>query len=155
MEEQFHNKFLNLDLSKSATSLHLDLFNDKEFRGYISRYKSYKTCLCCLMRAPEKVFVCGHAFCDICIRTFGTRCMSKPFHFNVSSCFICGMEANAVFKLIPPTAGIRILSMDGGGVRGIIGLTTLVQLERDLSYLGCPIWDVFDFVIGTSSGMLQ
>jgi patatin-like phospholipase/acyl hydrolase len=65
------------------------------------------------------------------------------------------MEANAVFKLIPPTAGIRILSMDGGGVRGIIGLTTLVLLERDLSYLGCPIWDVFDFVIGTSSGMLQ
>jgi hypothetical protein len=59
---------------------------------------------------------------------------------------------STVFRFIPPTAGIRILSMDGGGIRGVVTLTILLHLERELSYLGCPLWDCFDSVVGTSSG---
>jgi|SRR5579862_9603045 len=45
----------------------------------------------------------------------------------------------------------RILSIDGGGIRGIIPACTLVKLEQDL---GKPVREVFDFLAGTSTGAL-
>lgn len=53
------------------------------------------------------------------------------------------------FRFVPPTAGIRMLSIDGGGVRGVIPLVFLQQLDRTLAPLGCAIKDHFDFVCGT------
>jgi len=43
----------------------------------------------------------------------------------------------------------KILSLDGGGIRGIIPATFLVELEREL---GQPISRAFDLVAGTSTG---
>jgi predicted acylesterase/phospholipase RssA len=51
----------------------------------------------------------------------------------------------------PPTAGTRILSLDGGGVRGIVELTILQQIERELGG-GLYIQDFFDLIVGTSTG---
>jgi len=45
----------------------------------------------------------------------------------------------------------RILSIDGGGIRGIIPATALVALEQQM---GKPIRDCFDFLAGTSTGAL-
>src|SRR6478672_8978106 len=45
----------------------------------------------------------------------------------------------------------RILSIDGGGIRGIIPATTLVKLEQQL---GKPVRECFDFFAGTSTGAL-
>ena len=45
----------------------------------------------------------------------------------------------------------RILSIDGGGIRGIIPASTLVALEQQL---GKPVRECFDFVAGTSTGAL-
>jgi len=45
----------------------------------------------------------------------------------------------------------RILSIDGGGIPGIIPASTLVALEQQL---GKPVRDCFDFVAGTSTGAL-
>ena len=42
-----------------------------------------------------------------------------------------------------------ILSIDGGGVRGIIPLACLVRLE---SRLGRPCREIFDMAAGTSTG---
>ena len=44
-----------------------------------------------------------------------------------------------------------ILSIDGGGIRGIIPATTLVALEKQI---GKPAREVFDFLAGTSTGAL-
>lgn len=44
-----------------------------------------------------------------------------------------------------------ILSMDGGGIRGVITAQFLVQLEQEL---GRPIFDAFDYFAGTSTGAL-
>lgn len=48
-------------------------------------------------------------------------------------------------------ASLRILSLDGGGVRCVIGVKLLAQLER---YLGGPIHEKVDMVIGTSAGAI-
>jgi hypothetical protein len=45
----------------------------------------------------------------------------------------------------------RILSIDGGGVRGVIPITTLVALERQI---GRPVRECFDYLAGTSTGGL-
>lgn len=44
---------------------------------------------------------------------------------------------------------VKILSIDGGGVRGVIPARFLVEIEQKA---GKPICDLFDFVAGTSSG---
>lgn len=43
----------------------------------------------------------------------------------------------------------RVLSIDGGGIRGVIPAAVLVELERRS---GKKAWDLFDLVAGTSTG---
>lgn len=119
----------------------------------LGKLKSHKTCLCCAIRMPEKVLSCGHAYCDICIQIFGTPSMTEKNTFSLHSCVLCGgNDAAATFSFIPPTAGIRILTLDGGGVRGIVELVFLEHLESKLSSLKAPLQSYFDFICGTSAG---
>ncbi|MCJ1473164.1 hypothetical protein MMC13_001815 [Lambiella insularis] len=53
----------------------------------------------------------------------------------------------------PPTAGVNILSIDGGGIRGVIPLEFLNRLQKVLGP-DCPVQDLFDLALGTSSGGL-
>ncbi|KAF2194727.1 FabD/lysophospholipase-like protein [Zopfia rhizophila CBS 207.26] len=117
--------------------------------------KSFKSCFSCLMLTPEKAFNCGHAICNPCIRRFGQRSRSEKHTFILSACILCGRnQSECTFRLIPPTAGIRILCLDGGGIRGVMPLTFLQHMERELYQLGCPLRDFFDYVCGTSAGGL-
>ena len=43
----------------------------------------------------------------------------------------------------------RILSIDGGGIKGVFPASFLAELE---DALGCPIADFFDLIVGTSTG---
>jgi patatin-like phospholipase/acyl hydrolase len=54
-------------------------------------------------------------------------------------------------RLKPRCAGARILTLDGGGIRGIVELALLQSLDMTVG-LGLPIRDLFDLVIGTSTG---
>ncbi|XP_031403484.1 patatin-like protein 2 [Punica granatum] len=69
------------------------------------------------------------------------------------------MERAASLPLQPPTYGnlITILSIDGGGVRGLIPGTILAFLESELQKLDgedARIADYFDVIAGTSTGGL-
>ncbi|KHJ76104.1 phospholipase, patatin family, partial [Oesophagostomum dentatum] len=47
--------------------------------------------------------------------------------------------------------GINLLSIDGGGTRGMMGLEVLEQLEQES---GKRICELFDYVIGVSTGSI-
>ena len=70
-----------------------------------------------------------------------------------------GASAPGTPKSPPPAYGsiVTVLSIDGGGVRGIIPGTILAFLEAKLQELDGPdvrIADYFDIVAGTSAGGL-
>lgn len=68
-------------------------------------------------------------------------------------CPFCGIKNEcSPIGLIPPTAGIRVLSLDGGGMRGIIELIFLHRIEEVLDEIQIPVLDNFDFACGTSAG---
>ncbi|KAH6980571.1 hypothetical protein EDB80DRAFT_262801 [Ilyonectria destructans] len=46
-------------------------------------------------------------------------------------CFLCGAYAGLHMRVRPPTAGVGVLCIDGGGVRGIIPTTILELLEEE------------------------
>lgn len=50
-----------------------------------------------------------------------------------------------------PRSRFQVLSLDGGGIRGIFSAALLAGLEKDL---GRPVLDHFDLVVGTSTGGL-
>ena len=46
---------------------------------------------------------------------------------------------------------VRVLAIDGGGIRGILAAMVLAELERRT---GKPVCELFDFIAGTSTGAL-
>jgi hypothetical protein len=77
-----------------------------------------------------------------------------PGWFVHHSCIICQATNDKwpyKAQIKPDLAGVRVLSLDGGGVRGIVEITTLLRLESQVG-LGIPLSQLFDFIIGTSAG---
>ena len=115
------------------------------------KLKSNDTCLVCLGRPPELVLSCGHATCIICFQRFGELVPGHHSRYTIPRCTLCG--TGAVTKDIrPPTAGVRVLSIDGGGVRGVAPLEYLSVIQSILNN-SCKVQDLFDLAVGTSSGM--
>ncbi|KAH7033977.1 acyl transferase/acyl hydrolase/lysophospholipase [Macrophomina phaseolina] len=156
VQQEFIQAFSSLvGNGKRSSSRALHTSRLKAIHPSLRDLKSHKTCLCCVIRTPEKVLSCGHAYCDVCVQMFGVPSMTEKNTFSLHECVLCG-ESNAVatFSFIPPTAGIRILTLDGGGIRGIIELVFLKHLESMLSNLKAPLRSYFDFICGTSAGGL-
>lgn len=153
VKDEFISMFRALvsDEGTTAASLHRDTL--KTHHTSLAELKSHRACLCCLMRSPEKVLGCGHALCDVCIQTFGIPSISEKYTFSMQSCPLCGIADNdAVFTFIPPSAGIRVLSLDGGGVRGVVELAILKEIHQKFAHLHLDLPDYFDYVCGTSAG---
>jgi len=70
------------------------------------------------------------------------------------------MDSNGTAVLAPPPSQgrlITVLSIDGGGIRGLIPATIIACLEAKLQELDGPearIADYFDVIAGTSTGAL-
>ena len=52
---------------------------------------------------------------------------------------------------LQPAAGSRVLCLDGGGMRGLVHIEVLTQIEK---LTGKKITELFDWIIGTSTGGL-
>lgn len=96
---------------------------------------------------------CRHAICDTCVAIFGTASRGVEYHVDLSQCPICRRSFQLTVRQLPPTKGPVVITLDGGGVRGIITLGLLRALERRLGGV-VKIHQIADFVSGTSVGKL-
>ena len=46
------------------------------------------------------------------------------------------------------------MTLDGGGIRGIVELSVLQALQKAVGLEEFPIRDMFDLIVGTSTGIL-
>jgi hypothetical protein len=118
-----------------------------------STLKSQKTCLYCLVRAPQHVVTCGHAICDVCVKIFGKGVLGEEQKYTLPECILC-WRGSLTALIKPPTCGVRILGIDGGGTRGVVPLEFLLLLQQTLGN-DCVLTDFFDYTIGTSAGKLH
>ncbi|KAL4750029.1 hypothetical protein BDW72DRAFT_121271 [Aspergillus terricola var. indicus] len=142
---------------EEAAAIHRDLVLMQFFHhlGGPSKFISHTVCYACLVEPPEHLLPCGHVLCTPCIKAFG---MNRGK--NVYEMVACPMHRDRTegqfpefwpISIKPHGAGTRILSLDGGGVRGIVELTILQQIEKTLGP-GLYIQDFFDLIVGTSTG---
>lgn len=116
---------------------------------------SYRTCFACLHAIPDHVLPCGHAFCETCIKDFGRPIDEQAGAFQIDRCIFDGTAWSGgkeqIIQTKPGFAGIRILTLDGGGARGILELAML-DLLSDMIGLNLPMSHFFDLIVGTGTG---
>jgi hypothetical protein len=118
------------------------------------------TCLCCVIRRPERGLPCGHTLCETCIKMFGHRLnTAAEYRYKLEECLLCGGKTqDFTAEIKPPTCGARIISIDGGGVRAVLPMRFLRGLEvafERITGVSLPIQLQIDLAVGTSSGMLN
>jgi hypothetical protein len=121
------------------------------FRRWLSEIKTYRSCLACLQRRPEYKYPCNHMICEDCCTELGRRGGCDRDLFTFTNCPFCKLTCSIRIRVKPATAGVRLLSIDGGGVRAVIPIQFLRALEQALD-LDIPVQEHFDLSYGTSSG---
>lgn len=116
------------------------------------------TCFWCMRNKVIEILPCSHAVCEACLVAMGS--IDCSVDFRVVQIDFCNLHnPRKEFKdpikvlLLPSNIGRRLLSIDGGGVRGIISLSILSAIEQKLGGQ-IPISEFFDLVGGTSVGGL-
>lgn len=135
-----------------TTSSSADLRREqlKTQSGRISRVRSNRICLYCVMHSAQHILACGHTVCDVCAQVFGTPTPGLEYQFTLRGCLYCLYQRPLVVDVLPPTMSPTVLAIDGGGVRGVIPLEFLILVQEHLR--PCAIQDVVDLALGTSSG---
>ncbi|KAI1676133.1 patatin phospholipase [Pyrenophora tritici-repentis] len=153
VQHHFQDRFLNALQSKStefAAESHKHFLQGT--RDIWLKLQSRETCLVCLCRRPHIGLPCGHTVCENCVCIFGQPSLDDPCVYYINKCFLCKLDAKQkTVRIHPPTAGAGVLSMDGGGVRGILELIFLRLLEDRIG-LPIPVLRYFNVVFGTSTG---
>lgn len=151
---EIHRCFENLAMQMTASRSSADIRKDcmQRFHQQYAQSFSSTVCLVCLFRPPEHMLSCRHSVCENCLAIFGRPSHHAEYHIELSQCPICNDECGIIFRQLPPTKHPIILSLDGGGVRGIIQLGLLMVLE---TRLGVSIAEMVDLCIGTSVGKCQ
>lgn len=141
-------------IQTASTSCMVRRTSMNEFFGRYGGLYSTLTCFSCLCRPPEHTLPCGHTLCDTCAVIFGGPSRQGEYYFDIDRCPLCGSDSHQIIRQLPPTKGPVIISLDGGGIRGIIQLGLLLSLQQRLGG-EISLGDVADLCGGTSVGTCE
>jgi len=124
-----------------------------QFKDRWCQIKSSSTCLSCLRRRPQYSLHCGHIVCENCVLIFGEVDENDPWVYQIHQCFLCGeeMPEKVTVRIHPPTAGVGVLCLDGGGTRGVLSLGIMKRIQERIG-LSIPFQKFFKVAFGISSG---
>lgn len=135
--------------------LHRERLNEQysNVLGAATDFISYSACLCCLRELPECALPCGHVVCLPCVQIYGTRTSKTTIEISRCPLHVRDIIASPpwVINVKPAHAGTRTLCLDGGGIRGIVQLTALRELEKLLGP-ELPLQLFFDLIVGSGTG---
>jgi hypothetical protein len=152
VKDVMHEAIVNyLGARDCITQTHLA--SVRRHSDFFVRQPMQRLCAGCFFACWDDVLPCGHGFCSQCTHNYYSSWRHKA-RFRIERCLVCHSKFAKPFgiSLHPPTAGGRILSLDGGGVRGIIELEILEQIQKIIGG-AIPVKELFDLIIGTSIGM--
>ena len=112
----------------------------------------FSACVLCPWRNPHIRLQCGHKLCGSCVWHDSRRAVHGSV-CRLDVCPACGHIVTLTIRLPPPTSGFRTLSLDGGGVGGIVLLKILQHIVTSLGF-GLEPHQLFDFIVGTSTGSI-
>lgn len=137
--------------SPPPSETHLRLL--KGFKSRWLRVHSTRVCLSCLVHVPQHGLPCGHVHCDECVRDYGRPSDDDPWTTRYGQCHLCdtSLPEEAVIRRHPPTAGVGVFCLDGGGVRGIVSLEILKRIHDSIN-LPIPLTRFIKVFFGISSG---
>ena len=145
------SSFISMSQSiRSHTASDIRISSFQQYSAKLRAFAEKDTCLGCLRRKPQYKLTCNHLICETCLAIFGERGGQV---IRLRSCFVCQekMPTPLSFRIHPPTAGAAVLSIDGGGARGIIPLKFLKTLEEEIN-LPIPVQRFFKVAFGISAG---
>jgi len=102
-----------------------------------------------LIKAASKTILAALALYVLIVGVYTLAWVRRPTAILIESQAI-GSQQNEI-PVLDSRAPVRILAIDGGGIKGLIALAYLVEIERRT---GKPISALFDVVAGTSTGSL-
>ena len=153
IEDSIDHQFQSIDCGfETAVQRHCN--NLKENYRYWTPLKSHKTCFFYVRRLPETTLSCEYAICEKCVITFRSLRGVREACYKVPQCILYLAEGKTRVRIKLLTAGVRILSIDGGGIRGVVPLEflSLLQLEVGNEIL---LETLFNQAFGTSSGKID
>jgi hypothetical protein len=107
---------LGITEERAAAKNHLKVIGGF-YNGPLSaeKFQSHTMCLCCLSEYPEHPLRCGHILCMGCVQSFGHP---ENGAFKITNCPLHCQDTNWEeqpwpIAIMPPSAGVRILSLDG------------------------------------------
>ncbi|KAL5364260.1 hypothetical protein BJX96DRAFT_178817 [Aspergillus floccosus] len=149
LEGTFESFFATLSATRTSAQLRCEFIQGE--KDTWSALESSRVCLFCLQRPPEHVLPCGHALCDTCVAIVGSRGPPAEYHFELAKCPLCFRSGSVVVRSLPPTRRPIILTLDGGGVRGVVTLGFLTALEARVGG-SSGLREAVDLTVGTSAG---
>jgi hypothetical protein len=114
------------------------------------------SCVWCMQNLPTERLSCGHWICSACIVNVGQTEENDGRVLVINKCDQHpegGQKLDPPFEFLdlPTTVGPRLLSLDEGGVRGILQLKLLAAVQDRLGK-EIPVEQCFDLIGGTGIG---
>ncbi|KAF9882873.1 hypothetical protein FE257_004930 [Aspergillus nanangensis] len=137
-------------VGRESSPLDVHAHNLAQFQSIFQHLYSNHSCLGCLVSSPQNSLPCGHTLCDACVQRYGQPKPRAESVYFFEECPLYQRPGLISIAILPSTAAVRALTVNRGGVRVVISLQILLELQ-DILGPRCSLSDLIDIAWGTSA----